>query len=317
MDWLLLAATFLAASSAFYAALAIQGRMMSGREVVSRRLRGSITQTSPGFFALSVPRLQSLSNRSQQVRRDLDQAGLRLKTSEYVIIRLGLGIALGFALGFLSSMAEFGATIRAFAGVAGFALGYYLPSQYVANRKTRRLVVIEDQVLQSLVSMAKSLKSGLGFSQALEYAAIESAPPLGPELKRVVQDLELGANPDAVFDELNDRIGSSDLEIATTAIVIQRRVGGNLSEILGNVSNTIRERKTIRTEVRVMTARQRLTGNLSALIPVGIAVFFFAVNPDIADLLITTPTGRISLTVGIAFELLGLWMIRRFAVVEV
>jgi tight adherence protein B len=165
--------------------------------------------------------------------------------------------------------------------------------------------------------MSKSLRSGLGLTQALEFAARECNAPLGPELTRVVRELQLGGDVDTVFEDMNARIGSPDLEIASTAVMIQRRVGGSLSEILTNVSNTIRERRTIRSELRVLTSRHKLTGNVSAALPVFVAFFFFLGNPDTASLLFTTTAGRIALTVGISFELFGLWLIRKLAVVEV
>jgi tight adherence protein B len=168
-----------------------------------------------------------------------------------------------------------------------------------------------------LTAIAKSLRAGLGLLQALDIAAREAPAPLGPELRRTLRDLELGGDAEIVFMELNKRVGSRDLEIVTTAIMIQRTAGGNLSEILTNVSQTIRERKELLTEVRTLTSMQRLQGNLTALIPVAIALLFFAVNPGIGRLLIDTPTGQMALTVGIFFELVGLWLIRRLATIEV
>jgi tight adherence protein B len=133
----------------------------------------------------------------------------------------------------------------------------------------------------------------------------------------MVRELQLGAELEVILEEMNARVGSADLEIVSTAIVIQRRVGGNLSEVLTNVANTIRERKAIRSELRAMTSKQRLQGNLSAIIPVFVAAFFLALNPDTAKLLFQTTVGNIALTIGVFFELLGLWMVRRFSVIEV
>ncbi len=168
-----------------------------------------------------------------------------------------------------------------------------------------------------MVSMAKSLRAGVGLTQALEYAGRDAPDPLGSELLRVVRELQLGADVENVFEEMNARIASPDLEIASAAIIIQRRVGGNLSEVLTNVATTIRERKAIRNELNAITAKQRLQGNASALIPVFVAVFFFFVNHDTAKLLFTTTAGNIALGVGIFFEVLGLWMVRRFGAIEV
>lgn len=120
-----------------------------------------------------------------------------------------------------------------------------------------------------------------------------------------------------MFGALSERIGRPDLDIAVTAIVIQRTVGGNLAEILTKVTETIRERAKLYGEVRVLTAQQRLTGNLVALIPLLVALGFFAFKPELGKLLIETTAGQIALAIGIAFELVDLWLIRRLAVIEV
>src|SRR4029450_10712689 len=107
-----------------------------------------------------------------------------------------------------------------------------------------------------------------GLLQALAFAADETPAPFGPELQTTLRDLQLGAEAAAVFGALKDPTPSRDLDIAVTAILIQRNAGGNLSEILASVTNTIRERAKIAGEIRVLTSRQRLTTNLIAAIPV-------------------------------------------------
>jgi tight adherence protein B len=152
--------------------------------------------------------------------------------------------------------------------------------------------------------------------QALAYAASETPAPLGAELQQTMRDLQLGADPGITFAALSERVGNADLDIAVTAIVIQRNVGGNLSEILANVTHTIRERVKVQTEVRVLTARNRLQANLVAALPVLVAIAFIGINPDTGKLLYETNAGRIALTSGIVFELIGLWLIRRLARIE-
>lgn len=163
----------------------------------------------------------------------------------------------------------------------------------------------------------KVAPGGYRAPSGLAYAANETPPPLGPELQSALRDLQLGAEAEDVFGALSERIGRPDLDIAVTAIVIQRTVGGNLAEILTKVTETIRERAKLYGEVRVLTAQQRLTGNLVALIPLLVALGFFAFKPELGKLLIETTAGQIALAIGIAFELVDLWLIRRLAVIEV
>jgi tight adherence protein B len=296
--------------------MALLGGLGATRRVVALRTLGDSAEQQIGP-QLTIASLPSFSERGRRLAFDLDQAGLNFTVTEYLMIRAGTGIG-GLALALLlGSLMEFGQAVGVIFSVLGFLVGYWLPSTYVTQRKGRRLRLVEDQLLDSLVSMSKSLRAGVGLTQALDYASRETPEPLGPELQRVVRELHLGADIEVVLDEMNYRIGSPDLEIASTAISIQRRVGGNLSEILNNVASTLRERRAIRQELHATTAKQRIQGNLSALIPIFVALFFYAANPETAKLLIETTTGRIALVAGIFFEIAGLWLIRRLAVIEV
>jgi tight adherence protein B len=303
-------------------------RIRYQRRIVSARLaRGT---ASPG------PRARSLLNRRQRLPlqlldmlplssearehmgRELDQAGWPIRVGEYLFLRLACGAVAGAAgLALVRLLDVEAAWLEIVAVVALVYAGWFVPRLYLSRKRQKRLEQIERQLPDALTAMAKSLRAGSGLLQGLAYAASETPAPLGPELQAALRDLRLGAEAEDIFADLSQRIGSPDLDIALTAIVIQRTVGGNLSEILTNVTNTIRERAKIKGEVRVLTSRQRLTGNLVALLPVLVAVAFISINPDTGKLLVETAAGQISLAIGIAFELLGIWMIRRLAVIEI
>jgi len=248
---------------------------------------------------------------------ELERAGQPLRVSEYLALRVGcafVGGLIGFAIATRMGAPAW-ATVP---GMLVFLLaGWFMPRRFVSHRRRRRPEAIEQQLPDALTAIAKALRAGSGLLQGLGYAAQETGDPLGPELRVTLRDLELGADAEEVFADLCRRTGSPDLDIAVTAIVIQRTVGGNLSEILTNVTRTIRERAKLRGEVRVMTSRQKLTGNIVALLPILVAGAFLGLNPDMGRLLFEEPAGRIALAIGIGFELLGLWLIRRLAVVEV
>jgi tight adherence protein B len=305
-----------------YQRIRYQGR------VVSARLTRSTA--SPTFGAgsllhrrrrLPVPLTEILplsAEARERMGRELDQAGWPIRVGEYLSLRLACAAVAGAAgLAVLRLLNVEAAWLKILAVVVLVYAGWFVPRLYLSRKRQKRLEKIERQLPDALTAMAKSLRAGSGLLQGLAYAAGETPAPLGPELQAALRDLRLGAEAEDVFADLSQRIGSPDLDIALTAIVIQRTVGGNLSEILANVTNTIRERAKMKGEVRVLTSRQRLTGNLVALLPVLVAVVFIAINPDTGKLLVETAAGQISLAVGIAFELLGLWMIRRLAVIEI
>ena len=269
---------------------------------------------SPIPFIDSLP----LSNEARErMEWELDRAGVPLRVNEYLGIRMGAavgGVVAGFTVASAFGLPISVVLIATFAALVG---GWMLPRVWVARKRAKRLEAIEKQLPDALTTLAKSLRAGTGLLQAMAYAAEETPAPLGPELDQTLRELRLGANAETAFSELSARVGSNDLDIAVTAVVIQRTVGGNLSEILTNVSTTIRERAKLYGEIKVLTSRQRLTGNLMALIPVLIAAAFIAINPDIGRLLVNTVPGRISLGIGLAFELLGLLLIRKFGQIEV
>jgi tight adherence protein B len=249
---------------------------------------------------------------------ELIRAAWTLKVHEYLGIRLACAAA-GCVIGLVTIKgAQIEPAAVAWLLVLAFAFAGWLVPRFALNyARQKRLQRVEDQLPDALTSITKSLRAGSGLLQSLNYAANETPPPLGEELQRTIRDLQLGIEAEDAFADLSTRVGSADLDIAVTAIVIQRTVGGNLSEILSNVANTIRERASLQREVRVMTTRQRLTANMVALVPVILAFVMMSVNPRMFELLTQTTAGRIGLAVGIFFELLGLALIRKLAKIEV
>lgn len=274
---------------------------------------------SDGLARIPLLRVLPLSAESRErTRQTLERAGIDLRVNEYIAIRLGVSLAVGVvaAIG-LSSIEGVAPGFVALAALAGVWIGWMLPTLYVKRARERRSRLIEEQLPDSLTAIAKSLRAGTGLMGALAYAAEETPEPLGSELRATMRELQLGRDALDAFPALAARVDNPDLDIAVTAILIQRSVGGNLSEILTNVSETIRERFLLLREIRVITSRQRLTANLTAGVPVLIAVAFITINPELGSLLFTTTVGRISLAVGIAFEIAGLLLIRKLARIEV
>lgn len=169
----------------------------------------------------------------------------------------------------------------------------------------------------ALTSIAKSLRAGSGLMQALAYASKEIPAPLGPELASLVRDIQLGVEPEEAFADLSRRVVSKDIDIVVTAIIIQRTAGGNMAEILSNVSHTIRERVKLYGDIKVLVSKQQLMGNIVACVPVGVALLTIFMNPQMGDILIGTTLGRIALGVACVFELIGIVVIRKMAQIEV
>ncbi|MBI2764675.1 MAG: type II secretion system F family protein [Chloroflexi bacterium] len=262
-----------------------------------------------------VDRLPISPEGRQRAQRDLDRAGVHWRVQEFLGLRLALAVILAVTAAL--ALAGLAPWLRILFAAIAMIVGWALPAQYIARRRKRRMIAIEALLPDALTAISKSLRAGSGLLQALAFAADETPAPLGPELASALRDLQLGAEPVEVFTAFSDRVGSADLEIAVTAIIIQRTVGGNLSEILNNVTNTIRERAKIQREVRVLVTRQMLQANLTAALPVVLAALFIVISPDIGRTLITTGAGNVALAFAAVCEIAGIYTVRRLAVIEV
>jgi tight adherence protein B len=264
----------------------------------------------------SIPALRHrLANSAwaQRTALDLERAGVRLRVGEYLLLRVLL-TGVGFVLPVVASGSS---VVGLVVGLVLAVVGFIAPALYVEMRKRRRRQAIERQLVEALTHIANAMRAGFALLQAIDSAARRLQPPLAEELARLVTDVNLGRTLEDALAELNERVGSYDLDMVITAVLIQRRTGGNLSEVLDNVAETIRERDRVRGEIRVLTAQQRFAGFVLSVWPVVLAGIFFLLNPDLMSNLWTTPVGLV-LLIGAAFlQLLGFLTIRRIVAIDI
>jgi tight adherence protein B len=184
-----------------------------------------------------------------------------------------------------------------------------VPWVVVSKLAAKRIGKIEAQLPDLLMILASSLRAGHSFLQALDTATKEIGDPAAGELGRTLAEIRLGRNVGDALNALAVRIGSQDLGWAVTAIEIQRKVGGNLAEVLETVARTIRERETLRRQVKVLSAEGRLSVTILTVLPFLLALYLMAVNPEYLAVLTGTPIG-VLLIIG-ALTLMGVgyvWM---------
>ncbi len=244
-----------------------------------------------------------------KLARKLALAGLPLKVGEYLLLRFALGAFLAF-MGWLLGLA---AVIVLGLGCAGYAA----PALYVQRRRQARLRQFEDQLVDALTLIANALKSGYSFLQGIEAVAREMPPPLGAEFEQVVREIRVGGSAEEALLKLCERVPSQDLELVVTAMIIQRQVGGNLADILSNIAYTVRERHRILREIRVLTAQERMSGNVVAGIPLALVLLMSITTPTYLSGMWATNAGKAMLGAGFVMELIGLLVIRRMVELEV
>ena len=249
------------------------------------------------------------ANVAQKWAVQLERAGLTLNAKEYLVLRIGISLALvavGFALLPMPML-----------GTALAPLGFLITGFWLKRRITKRTQKMESQLAELLQMLASGLRAGFGLVQAMEQAGGQMPAPISTEVRRALRDMAMGASVEQALGALDDRVGSKDFDIVITAILIQRSVGGNLAEILDNVAHTMRERERIRGEIRTLTSQQRMTGYVIGGIPIGLLIVFNIISPDFARLLWTDSWGHMMLVGAAVMEGIGFFVISRIVNIEV
>jgi tight adherence protein B len=212
------------------------------------------------------------SSWGDRVARELARADIKFKVAEYYALVFMSTVVTAFVAWLIQPLLV--------SAIIGAVIGFFIPRFYVKRLQTQRLNKFSDQLSDMLNLMVNGLRAGYSTMQALEAISRELPPPISDEFHRVVQEMQIGIPMEKALDNLLRRIPSEDLDFVITAINVQREVGGNLSEILDNISFTIRERVRIKGEIRVMTAQVRTSATVLSLIPVFLTIALWFVSPE-------------------------------------
>ncbi len=242
-----------------------------------------------------------------KVARDLSRADMKFKVGEYFLLIVLSVLLLGLIAWFLGNRHPVSALI-------GGIIGLFAPGMYVKSQQKKRLQKFNDQLSDMLNLMVNGLRAGYSTMQAMEAISKELPAPISEEFRRVVQEMQIGIPMESALDNLLRRIPSEDLDFVVTAINVQREVGGNLSEILDNISFTIRERVRIKGEVRVLTSQVRTSGSVLSMIPFFLVLVLWFLNQEY--LMAVTKGGPI-ITAAIICVVLGLIFTSYFIMMKI
>jgi tight adherence protein B len=272
----------------------------------------NVLRSDSGTFPI-IRRFTGDTGWGERARLDLAQAGLTLKVSEYLLMRAFLAVIFAvIAVLLFGGVSLFPVILLGFAVV-----GFMIPGWFVGFRKNRRKEKLSKQLPEAVALMANSLRSGFAFSQAMELAALQVAEPIKSEFDQYLNDTSLGAASEEALQRMAERVGTYDMDMLVSTILIQRTTGGNLSEILDNVAETIRERERLNGEIRALTSSQRFAGLILSIYPMVLLAMFTALAPDIWTVLFTDNWGRVVLGIAILLQVLGIITIRRLLRLEV
>jgi tight adherence protein B len=245
----------------------------------------------------------------EETQLELLRAGVLLKPSELVGITAGT-TALGGLLGLLV-FHSFGS------GLIFAALGAAIPWISVKVKQAKRARDLLAQLPEAIEMMATALRTGFSFLRAVQLIASQMQPPISDEFRRLGAEVQMGMSTDDALGSLVDRTKCYDLELLVAAVQIHLTVGGNLSEILDNISGTIRERVKLQGEIAAATAEGRMSAGVLLAMPFGIAIIINIVNPPYLTPLFTSPLGlAMTLVAGLLMGM-GAMVIRRMVEIDI
>jgi len=252
--------------------------------------------------------LQQLGFTKKLVRL-IRQAGLQKRAGEVLLYMLLLAAA-AFLL------------VTLFVGKMAFAMlaaviGGLLPLMIVLRMRRKRLALFGEQLPDALDLIRAALQAGHGFLSALQVVAEEFPDPIASELTEVAEEIRLGLTVREALQHLTERMEDPNLPILATGVVITQEVGGNLAEVLDNISYTIRERFKLLREVRVLTAQGRLSGMVLTGLPFFVAVCLILFNPEYFKPMMESRTGLYMIGYGICSIVLGHVLIQRIVRIKV
>ncbi len=239
----------------------------------------------------------------------LDQAAIPWRASTVIMNLVGLG-----AVGFITSyFLQLG--ILTCAGV-GVAL-VFIPLLVIFIRRKMRLNKFMNQLPDVFELMSQALRAGHSLANAILLISQQMSDPVGTEFARVFHEQNLGIKIEDSLKNMAKRIGMMDVNFFVTAVLIQRQTGGDLAEVLDNISGVIRDRIKLFGMVKALTAEGRLSGWVLLALPIVVFVLEMVVNPDYARKLIDTEIGQYMLITGAAMQLMGLAMIQKIVNIKV
>jgi tight adherence protein B len=186
-----------------------------------------------------------------------------------------------------------------------------MPYFYVRRKKTLRLFQIESQLPGAIDLIARAVRAGHPLSEGLRMASEEASEPLASEFRITFDEQKFGLPFEEALLGLGDRLDIVDVRILITAILVQREVGGNLSEILEQIAETMRARFSLKRQVRVYTAQGRMSGYTLAALPIIVGLVISVINPDYMQTLFREPLGHALLGGAAVFQSVGFLWIRR------
>lgn len=284
---------------------------------VSKRLRAMSATGMKHHEAVSILRERHFSDipflnrmlamvpRFHALDRLLEQAGASITVSRYILIQLVLTLVL-----FIFLYVVLDALMLVSLPVALVA-GFMIPHIYIVRRKIRRSDNFTQQLPDALDFIARSLRAGNPFSAAIRAVSKEMPQPIAGEFGATFDELNYGVEMEEALRHLGERTGNEEIRYFIAAVLIQRTTGGNLAEILNQISSIMRARASTYREIRILATEMKYSANILVALPFVVALLLAILSPDYISVLFNTEAGLIVVGIQLMFMAMGYWIVQK------
>lgn len=285
-------------------------RLLRGRFTAASQQKATVRVFRDATMS-GLPLLHCWLNRvafARKLEKYLEQAGISQ--------RVGMVLGTVLLLAVLSGRLVWSLTSSWLWSALGVGTFGSLPLLYVQRRRRLRLGFYAEQLPDALDVLTRSLQAGQSFLQGVQAVAREMPEPAAREFQMTFEQLRLGRSLREALQSHADRVENLDFNLLATALLIQREVGGNLTEILENTSRTIRERFKLMGQIRALSAQNWLAGRIIGVMPFAIGVMIYLLRPDLIMVLFKEETGRTMMAMAVVMQILGYYVMKRIMIIK-
>ena len=282
-------------------------RRHTSEDVVLEKDEGVIVRLYKFIKRISTP--MSKFRLTQLPEKFLQRAGIPMLGSEFILLEIISGALTGVFVYMI--------TINRQLALAGIFITPTVIWLLILIRINKRRNAFTEQLSDCLTTVANALRAGYSFQQAMDIIAKEMEPPISEEFAHVTQDVSMGINLDDSLEQMARRVESSDFDLVVTAVLIQREIGGNLAQVLDQISDTINERIRMKREISDLTAQGRLSAMVLLALPFATGLTMYFLNHDHFMILFEDPMGKMAMVVAIIMEIIGIFVIKRIVDIDV
>jgi tight adherence protein B len=290
----------------FAAAELARGRLSGDPSDDARAPAANILRDTSASELELLDRLLSGKAVTARLARELQRAGSGAKPGTFVL-----------ALGIASVSGALAGSVLGSLAVPLALVGLAVPVLWLKQRQHRRLAAFQEQLPEGLDMLVSAMRAGYSFQTAMKFVGEEMPAPLGTEFVQFYDEQRLGVEVRAALVALQERSASQDMKMFVTAVLIHRDTGGNLSEVLSNIADVMRQRADVHRQVDTLTAQSKLSARILAVLPLFVFGTVISMDREFIQPMLAEPVGRFMLAYAATSVILGYVILMRISKVDV